>query len=147
MGEISLEYPGNPAGIIRCRMTRRGEELAHDLGIGLAIESDSRARGCVHTVISEGGMDRAPAGAVTQEKSPVDVEEDELPLHAGVVPGRLSAAHRRQSVTPRRLQMTQMKVPQRVQGYPSEARSSRPHARHSIASVAGGLGDRGCIAV
>ena len=128
-------------------MTRRRQKLAHDLGIGLAIESDSRARCGVHPVVSERRMDRAPAGAVTQEKSPVDVEEDELLLHAEVEPGWLSAAHCRQSVTPRRLQMMQMNVPQRAQGYPSDARSSRPQARHSIASVAGGLGAGGFMAV
>jgi hypothetical protein len=36
--------------------------------------------------------------------------------------------------------MTQMNVPQRTQGYPSDARSSRPQARHVIASLAGGFG-------
>jgi hypothetical protein len=85
-------------------------------------------------------VNRAAAGAVAQEEGPVDNEEDELALHAGIGPVELSAAHCRQSVTPRRLQMRQMKVPQRVQGYPSDARSSRPQARHSIASVAGGRG-------
>ena len=38
------------------------------------------------------------------------------------------------SDTPRKLQMRQMKVPQFVHGYPSDARSSRPHARQIIAS-------------
>jgi hypothetical protein len=42
--------------------------------------------------------------------------------------------------------MMQMNVAQREQGYPSEARSSRPQARHSIASLAGGLGDEGFMA-
>jgi hypothetical protein len=32
------------------------------------------------------------------------------------------------------LQIMQMKVPQSAQGYPSEARSSFPHARQIIAS-------------
>jgi hypothetical protein len=32
------------------------------------------------------------------------------------------------------LQRMQMKVPQLAQGYPSDARSSLPQARHSIAS-------------
>jgi len=32
------------------------------------------------------------------------------------------------------LQITQMKVPQSTQGYPSDARSSLPHARQIIAS-------------
>jgi hypothetical protein len=41
------------------------------------------------------------------------------------------ASHR---LTPRKVQMRQMKVPQSTQGYPSEARSSRPQARHRIAS-------------
>jgi hypothetical protein len=43
--------------------------------------------------------------------------------------------------------MTQMKVPQLEQGYPSDARSSCPHARHSIASLAAGLGAVGFMAV
>jgi hypothetical protein len=36
--------------------------------------------------------------------------------------------------TPRKLHITQMKVPQSVHGYPSDARSSLPHARQIIAS-------------
>ena len=36
--------------------------------------------------------------------------------------------------TPLSVQMTQMNVPQSAQGYPSEARSSLPQARQTIAS-------------
>jgi hypothetical protein len=43
------------------------------------------------------------------------------------------------SVTPRKLQMTQMKVPQSVQGYPSEARSSFPQERQIIESFSRSL--------
>src|SRR3954464_6256901 len=42
--------------------------------------------------------------------------------------------HSSHSVTPRKLQIRQRKVPQLAQGYPSEARSSRPHPRQVIAS-------------
>ena len=139
MGKVLREHTRDAVRIVGRGMTRRLEQFGDDLGIGLAVETDSRPRGEIDAVISERSVNRAPAGAVAQEECPVDVEEDELPLHAGVEPVVLSAAHCRQSVTPRRLQMTQMKVAQRVQGYPSEARSSRPQARHSIASVAGGL--------
>jgi hypothetical protein len=38
------------------------------------------------------------------------------------------------SVIPRKLQMMQTKVPQSVQGYPSDARSSFPQERHIIES-------------
>jgi hypothetical protein len=38
------------------------------------------------------------------------------------------------SVIPRKLQMMQTKVPQSVQGYPSDARSSFPQERHTIES-------------
>src|ERR1700687_4065264 len=38
------------------------------------------------------------------------------------------------SVIPRKLQMTQINVPQSVQGYPSDARSSFPQERHIIES-------------
>jgi hypothetical protein len=37
-------------------------------------------------------------------------------------------------VTPLKVQIRQMKVPQPAQGYPSEARSSWPQARHPIPS-------------
>ena len=47
---------------------------------------------------------------------------------------RRAASQSRQSVTPRKVQIRQMKVPQLVQGYPSDARSSRPQARHPMAS-------------
>jgi hypothetical protein len=40
----------------------------------------------------------------------------------------------RQRTTPFSVQMTQMNVPQSAQGYPSDARSSLPHARQIIAS-------------
>jgi hypothetical protein len=53
----------------------------------------------------------------------------------GQVAARFAASsHARQSVTPRKLQIRQMKVPQLVQGYPSDARSSLPQARQAIAS-------------
>jgi len=39
------------------------------------------------------------------------------------------------NVTPRKLQMTQMNVPQLSHGYPSDARSSFPQARQIIRSV------------
>ncbi|MFP5356168.1 MAG: hypothetical protein ACLGIK_13640, partial [Gemmatimonadota bacterium] len=45
-----------------------------------------------------------------------------------------AAAHFLHSVTPFMLQITQMKVPHPLQGYPSEARSSLPQARQIIAS-------------
>jgi hypothetical protein len=140
VGEIALQQKRDPAGIVGYRVSGRFEQLGHDLGIGFSVEADAGGGGQVHSVVSHRGVNRAAAGAVAQEESPVDVEEDELALHAGVGPVLLSAAHCRQSVTPRRLQMRQMKVPQRVQGYPSDARSSRPQARHTIASVAGGRG-------
>jgi hypothetical protein len=53
--------------------------------------------------------------------------------------GGVGSAHCRQCVTPRKLQSRQMKVPHLAQGYPSEARSSRPQARHSIASCSWSL--------
>ena len=146
VGEIPLQQERDPTGIIGDRVSSRFEQFDHDLGIGFSIESDAGCGSEVHAIVSHRGVDCPAAGAGAQEEGPVDVEEDELALHAGVGPGVPSAAHCRQSVTPRRLQIRQMKVPQRVQGYPSEARSSRPQARHSIASVAGGRGRGGCIA-
>ena len=140
MGEIVLQQQRDPFGIVRDRMSGRFEQLGDDLGIGFSVEPDPGGGSEIHAVVPHRSVNRAAAGAVAQEEGPVDVEEDELALHAGIGPVGLSAAHCRQSVTPRRLQMRQMKVPQLVQGYPSEARSSRPQARHSIASVAGGRG-------
>jgi hypothetical protein len=44
------------------------------------------------------------------------------------------ARHVLHSVTPRKLQMMQTKVPQSAHGYPSDARSSFPQERHIITS-------------
>ncbi len=44
------------------------------------------------------------------------------------------AAHSLHRVTPRSEQITQMKVPHSMQGYPSDARSSLPQERHIIPS-------------
>src|SRR4030088_2364967 len=52
------------------------------------------------------------------------------------------ATHSLQSVIPRKLQMMQTKVPQSVQGYPSDARSSFPQERHIIESFS-----RRCFAI
>ena len=53
--------------------------------------------------------------------------------------GGVDSAHWRQWVTPLKLQSRQMKVPHFAQGYPSDARSSRPQARHSMASCSWSL--------
>src|SRR6476469_10985276 len=52
--------------------------------------------------------------------------------HFGV--GIFFSAQARHSTTPRMLHTTQTKVPHFTQGYPSDARSSLPQARHVIAS-------------
>jgi hypothetical protein len=44
------------------------------------------------------------------------------------------ATHCLHKVTPRKLQMMQTNVPQSAHGYPSDARSSFPQARHIIRS-------------
>ena len=49
-----------------------------------------------------------------------------------------------QRTTPFSVQIRQMKVPQSAHGYPSDARSSLPHARQIIASRScSGIGDIG----
>ena len=54
----------------------------------------------------------------------------------GVSAATLSASswHDRQRITPRSVHGRQMKVLQSVHGYPSDARSSSPHARHLMTS-------------
>jgi hypothetical protein len=139
VGHVEFEYGGNADGVLGGGIPGGLEELDHDLRIGLPIKPDPGVEAEHNTPLGKCGVDGAPACAGAQEKSPVDVEENQLPLHSlvGAAPG--SPAQARQSVTPWKLQMTQMNVPQRVQGYPSEARSSRPQARHTIMSVAGGF--------
>jgi hypothetical protein len=61
-------------------------------------------------------MDGPAPGAGREEEGPVNVEEDELPLHALVVSPPVSTVQVRQRVTPRKVQITQMNVPQREQG-------------------------------
>jgi hypothetical protein len=56
---------------------------------------------------------------------------EELGIRGGS--GRF-ARHVLHSVTPRKLQMMQTKVPQSAHGYPSDARSSFPQERHIITS-------------
>jgi hypothetical protein len=51
-----------------------------------------------------------------------------------VAPASRFAWHERHRVMPRMSQITQMNVPQSTQGYPSDARSSFPQERQTIAS-------------
>jgi hypothetical protein len=60
-------------------------------------------------------------------------------VSAGATPGAVAPAsrfawHDRHRVIPRMSQITQMNVPQSTQGYPSDARSSFPQERQTIAS-------------
>ena len=114
--EVELEHFGNSAGIIRGRITRRVEEFDHDLRIGFAVKANCASRCEIDSPGGEGGVDGPPTGAGALQDGAVDVEEDELALHASEGAAPLSAAHWRQSVTPRRVQIRHRKVSHRAQG-------------------------------
>jgi len=56
----------------------QGQQLAHDLRIGLPVEAVGLNRARRARLLEQGAMDRPPARAVGPEQGAVDVEEDEL---------------------------------------------------------------------
>src|SRR5262245_60967564 len=102
---------------------------------GASDDRGSAAKGAIDTT-----DDREPGGASRVGRVPDgDPELRKVGVHAPlagafscVAPARwLQSAH---VTTPRMLHMLQMKRPHSEHGYPSDARSSLLHARHSIAS-------------
>jgi hypothetical protein len=109
--DVSVEHGGDVAFVGVRRIARRAEQFAHDLRIGLAVEPDAADgfRGREHPL--HRAQDGPSPGTPRQEQRPVDIEQNQSHGFAG-----WRAAHSRHNVTPRKLQMRQMKVPQLVHG-------------------------------
>jgi len=92
--------------------------------LGFGLEHD---RGIAHDQL--GHLLGAKAGLREQRRNGGESDDG---AQVGAWPAL--AAQAEQRLTPRKVQMRQMKVPHSTQGYPSDARSSRPQARQLIAS-------------
>ena len=79
---------------------------------------------------------KADGSEVTVADREAEGREVDARAHAGGAAGGFDAPARQsaQVVMPRIVQMLQTKRPHPSQGYPSDARSSRPHERHVMAS-------------
>src|SRR2546430_17617124 len=75
---IAATHGVDATRILRRRMTREREQVAHDLRISLAVEAVAldRARGA--RLVEQRALNRPPACAVGPQQAAVDVEEDEL---------------------------------------------------------------------